>query len=50
MEKQKHEQEKEEIMRAIIFLELKILKQGRITNARDEEHLNNLKKLYSQFA
>jgi len=47
MEKPKHEQEKEELMRAIITLELKIIKQGRITNARDEEHLLNLKEVYN---
>jgi hypothetical protein len=50
MEKPKDEHEKQQLMREIITLELKIIKQGRITNARDEEHLNNLKKLYSLFA
>ena len=33
---------------AILMFQKKIEKQGRVTNARDEEHLKNLIKLYIQ--
>ena len=33
---------------AILIFQKKIEKQGSITNARDEDHLNNLIKLYKQ--
>ena len=39
---------KNELQNAISFFENKIVQQGTITNARDEEHLKQLKQLLKE--
>ena len=43
-----HKVELKKIKDAILMFQKKIKKQGRVTNARDEEHLKNLIKVYKQ--